>query len=99
MNIEQELSALETELAFLSNPKEMESIACMAMDIVWNKIQYYMFDNPILTDLDYDILERKYAAACEAIGIEPILDIVGVDMSMPIFQGVYKTMTGKAYAN
>ena len=71
----------------------------MAMDIVWHKIKYYLFDDAVLSDWDYDRLEEKYVSECNIIGVEPTVNVVGVDMSMPIFQGVYKTMTGKAYAN
>jgi hypothetical protein len=44
-----------------------------------HRYRYYMLADPVLTDWEYDVLERRYEAECTKAGVESILIKYGVD--------------------
>lgn len=47
------------------------------------KAAYYLFDSPLLSDMEYDFLERLYEAVCRDIGQNAIItDMVGINLDI-----------------
>lgn len=53
----------------------------LSWKILEHKCLYYMFNDPILEDHEYDILERRYELLCKESGVDPTAsDMIGFDM-------------------
>lgn len=53
-------------------------IQTLARNILKAKVAYYTTGNPIMTDLEYDLLERRLGWECPN---HPILNMVGYDIN------------------
>lgn len=67
--------------------------------ILEHKCRYYVFDKPIVTDYEYDLIEKKYDSLADKLGLEKSAsDMVGFDLKRHSCQNVLKKLTtdGKA---
>ncbi len=44
-----------------------------------HRYRYYKLDHPVISDFEYDFIERTYEAACREAGVQSILKEYGVD--------------------
>lgn len=55
-----------------------------------HKCWYYMFQDPKVTDYQYDMLEKEYEALASELGLEPsVSNMVDFDMKRPSCERVY----------
>lgn len=54
--------------------------------IVEHRVRYYYFDNPIIEDYEYDMLERKYMKECDIRGLEHYAIAPGINLNRPSVQ-------------
>lgn len=63
--------------------------------ILQAKFQYYIMDDPLLTDQEYDMLEREYDRLAKALGVPPTAsDMVGFNQTRPSCALVADRTTG-----
>ncbi len=57
-----------------------EEMVKLSWDILKYKYHYYEKSKPLITDYQYDMIEKKYEALCEELGQPPTAcDMVGFD--------------------
>lgn len=62
------------------------------------KYWYYVKDQPIMADYDYDLIEKEYDQLCQAEGASPTAsDMVGFDEKRPSCQIVMAKEEGIEY--
>ncbi len=80
----------------------------LGWELIEHKIRYYEFAEPIIGDVDYDMLERQYTLSCIEHDIENTIScqhnnptywkgMIGCDMKRPSVQMVYDKLMGIEY--
>lgn len=76
----------------------MNEIVKLSWEILRAKYWYYIMDEPIMSDLDYDALEKRYDALCKEAGVSPkASDMVGFDTSRPACWAVMAKERGLSF--
>ena len=71
----------------MSDNSDHKKVAELSWKILRAKYHYYIKDNPIMSDYEYDMMEREYDNLCNNLGIKPTAsDMVGFDIKRPSCQ-------------
>ena len=68
----------------------------LSLSLLEHKYRYHQLDRPIISDYEYDMLEREYEKACDELGVHPaMLDAVGWPENHPNARYVIDKVTKK----
>lgn len=72
----------------------------LGWEILEHKCRYYILDEPVIRDYDYDMLEKEYESLALELGLEPsATNMVGFDDTRPSCQRVLNKLLKKRRRN
>lgn len=66
--------------------EELLKFQILSKQLYLHKYRYYILNNPIITDQEYDLMEFRYVKMAKNMGIEPeIANMIGFNRNHPYY--------------